>query len=209
MTSEGSFDCNFEAEQTRNRFSRQVVVISGIENNISPDLESGDQKAHNFSHTGRIPTLDAEVRARLSSTAAPRVSLSGRRSSSAIPQRTSLGADSRSGQVAAASLTGSARTADDCFSASSKGARGSCFDPQTFVGILKDGVPNSPMHVVNERELSRQIAKVAGGLANSEDWNARIVALQLLQSLSLGNLSDFECCGGLVRGLQESVSAIS
>ncbi len=181
------------------------MAISGRENNIY-DEDSASE--------GGAPIKPLLTSRPLLVDSSTRLSLTGKRSTSAVPQRVSLGGAGGAGSqfsstASPASFGNRGRFTDDCGATHAFGGaatESSCFSPEAFCSLLRDGLPHTAVHISNERELSKHVAKVSLGLGNAEEWNARISALQLLQNLAMGNLADFECCGSVVRSLVEPVS---
>lgn len=184
-------------------------TASGSENNIMSEPEgpivTGGLKKAGTGSRAATPSFNATMGA--ATTSQNRPTLAQKRSASAIPQRPaqgpgrdSLGRQQPGPASVAVLASGACRSgAFEC--------AGSVFDPESFMGLLRDGPAASPVRVANERDLSKEVARIALGLGNAEDWQARIEALQLLQGLALGNLAEFVCSGSVVKSLMESVSA--
>lgn len=156
--------------------SRPVIALSGRENNLADEEVALD--------VGK-----------------PRLSLTSvnRRSASAAPQRVSLGFTTP--QLGSAASPASFSLGAAGFSA----GEGTSFSPESFAGLLADGAAVVPVVATGERDLARQVGKVGEGLENADDWNARVSALQLLQSLASGNMSKFEGAAGLVKAMVAQV----
>ncbi|TKY52810.1 CLIP-associated protein [Spatholobus suberectus] len=58
-----------------------------------------------------------------------------------------------------------------------------------------------PIKVYSEKELIRQIDKIASTLVPEKDWSIRIAAMQRIEGLVLGGAADYPCFCGLLKQL--------
>eukprot|EP00256_Glycine_max_P054180 XP_014620979.1 CLIP-associated protein isoform X2 [Glycine max] len=58
-----------------------------------------------------------------------------------------------------------------------------------------------PIKVYSEKELIREIDKIASTLVPEKDWSIRIAAMQRIESLVLGGAADYPCFFGLLKQL--------
>ncbi|KAF7818501.1 CLIP-associated protein-like [Senna tora] len=61
--------------------------------------------------------------------------------------------------------------------------------------------PIDPVKVYSEKELIREIEKIASTLVPEKDWSIRISAMQRVEGLVLGGASDYPCFRGLLKQL--------
>lgn len=61
--------------------------------------------------------------------------------------------------------------------------------------------PLEPIKVYSEKELIREIEKIASTLVPEKDWSIRIAAMQRVEALVLGGGSDYPCFRGLLKQL--------
>ncbi|KAJ1416845.1 Vacuole morphology and inheritance protein 14, Fab1-binding region [Sesbania bispinosa] len=58
-----------------------------------------------------------------------------------------------------------------------------------------------PIKVYSEKELVREMEKIASTLVPEKDWSIRIAAMQRIEGLVLGGAADYPCFGGLLKQL--------
>ncbi|KAE9585510.1 hypothetical protein Lal_00017823 [Lupinus albus] len=61
--------------------------------------------------------------------------------------------------------------------------------------------PLDPIKVYSEKELIREIEKIASTLVPEKDWSIRIAAMQRIEGLVLGGAADYPCFRGLLKQL--------
>ncbi|GAB4830137.1 hypothetical protein Ancab_019778 [Ancistrocladus abbreviatus] len=61
--------------------------------------------------------------------------------------------------------------------------------------------PVEPVKVYSEKELMREIEKIASTLVPEKDWPIRIAAMQRVEGLVVGGAADFPCFRGLLKQL--------
>ncbi|XP_021643742.2 CLIP-associated protein isoform X2 [Hevea brasiliensis] len=61
--------------------------------------------------------------------------------------------------------------------------------------------PIEPIKVYSEKELIREIEKIASTLIPEKDWSIRIAAMQRVEGLVLGRAADYSCFRGLLKQL--------
>ncbi|RDY05703.1 CLIP-associated protein [Mucuna pruriens] len=61
--------------------------------------------------------------------------------------------------------------------------------------------PIDPVKVYSDKELIREIEKIASTLAPEKDWSIRIAAMQRVEGLVLGGAVDYPCFRGLLKQL--------
>ncbi|OAY34735.2 CLIP-associated protein isoform X2 [Manihot esculenta] len=61
--------------------------------------------------------------------------------------------------------------------------------------------PIEPIKVYSEKELIREIEKIASTLVPEKDWSIRIAAMQRVEGLVLGGAADYSCFRGLLKQL--------
>ncbi|KAJ9176533.1 hypothetical protein P3X46_011836 [Hevea brasiliensis] len=61
--------------------------------------------------------------------------------------------------------------------------------------------PIEPIKVYSEKELIREIEKIAFTLVPEKDWSIRIAAMQRVEGLVLGGAADYSCFRGLLKQL--------
>ncbi|XP_019444405.1 PREDICTED: CLIP-associated protein-like isoform X1 [Lupinus angustifolius] len=61
--------------------------------------------------------------------------------------------------------------------------------------------PLDPIKVYSEKELIREIEKIASTLIPEKDWSIRIAAMQRIEGLVLGGAADYPCFRGLLKQL--------
>ncbi len=76
-----------------------------------------------------------------------------------------------------------------------------------FLGILHEGMPIKPTKVYSEKDLSKLFSSIIEGLNKSDDWEARIVALQQLQALAYGDGTEYDTFLNYLKGCHELISA--
>ncbi|CAJ1968308.1 unnamed protein product [Sphenostylis stenocarpa] len=64
-----------------------------------------------------------------------------------------------------------------------------------------------PIKVYSEKELIREIDKIAATLVPEKDWSIRIAAMQRIEGLVLGGATDYPCFFGLLKQLVGPLSA--
>ncbi|KAK7345692.1 hypothetical protein VNO77_16302 [Canavalia gladiata] len=64
-----------------------------------------------------------------------------------------------------------------------------------------------PIKVYSEKELIREIEKIASTLVPEKDWSIRIAAMQRIEGLVLGGAADYPCFCGLLKQLVGPLSA--
>jgi hypothetical protein len=85
---------------------------------------------------------------------------------------------------------------------------GVCFNRQELLAVLVEGKVDA-ITVENEKQLSSLFQQISDGLANEDDWQRRISALQLLQALAWGDLSNQPTAITLLRNISDKVSYTS
>ncbi|KDP26431.1 hypothetical protein JCGZ_17589 [Jatropha curcas] len=66
--------------------------------------------------------------------------------------------------------------------------------------------PIEPIKVYSEKELIREIEKIASTLVPEKDWSIRIAAMQRVEGLVLGGAADYPCFRGLLKQLISPLS---
>ncbi|KAK7245269.1 hypothetical protein RIF29_40107 [Crotalaria pallida] len=61
--------------------------------------------------------------------------------------------------------------------------------------------PVDPIKVYSEKELIREVEKIAATLVPDKDWSIRISAMQRIEGLVLGGAADYPCFRGLLKQL--------
>lgn len=61
--------------------------------------------------------------------------------------------------------------------------------------------PVDPIKVYSEKELIREIEKIASTLVPEKDWSVRITAMQRVEALVFGGATDYPCFRGLLKQL--------
>ncbi|WVZ06207.1 hypothetical protein V8G54_019553 [Vigna mungo] len=61
--------------------------------------------------------------------------------------------------------------------------------------------PIDPVKVYSEKELTREIEKIASTLVPEKDWSIRIAAMQRVEGLVIGGATDYPCFRGLLKQL--------
>lgn len=82
----------------------------------------------------------------------------------------------------------------------------SCFNPEVFMPFLTMEKPQSPIHVIDDKDLLKQMGKIATDLNKRADWQTRLNALIIMQRIAMGNMVDCKNCVELLRGMHELVS---
>lgn len=85
----------------------------------------------------------------------------------------------------------------------------SCFNPEVFMPFLTMEKPQSPIHVIDDKDLLKQMGKIATDLNKRADWQTRLNALIIMQRIAMGNMVDCKNCVELLRGMHELVSELS
>ncbi|XP_050204614.1 CLIP-associated protein isoform X2 [Mercurialis annua] len=67
--------------------------------------------------------------------------------------------------------------------------------------------PVDPIKVYSEKELIREVEKIASTLVPEKDWSIRIAAMQRVEALVLGGAPDYPCFRGLLKQLVNPLSA--
>jgi hypothetical protein len=84
----------------------------------------------------------------------------------------------------------------------------SCFNPEVFMPFLTMEKPQSPIHVIDDKDLLKQMGKIATDLNKRADWQTRLNALISMQRIAMGNMVDCKNCVELLRGMHELVSEL-
>jgi len=66
------------------------------------------------------------------------------------------------------------------------------FEFCNYISLLGEGTIPAGTSIYSEKEISRIFDKMHKGFLNVDDWNVRMQALRLLQSLALGDAMEFE-----------------
>ncbi|XP_014495778.1 CLIP-associated protein isoform X2 [Vigna radiata var. radiata] len=61
--------------------------------------------------------------------------------------------------------------------------------------------PIDPVKVYSDKELTREIEKIASTLVPEKDWSIRIAAMQRVEGLVIGGATDYPCFRGLLKQL--------
>ncbi|KAK7378548.1 hypothetical protein VNO80_03991 [Phaseolus coccineus] len=67
--------------------------------------------------------------------------------------------------------------------------------------------PIDPVKVYSDKELIREIEKIASTLVPEKDWSIRIAAMQRVEGLVIGGAADYPCFRGLLKQLVGPLSA--
>ena len=84
----------------------------------------------------------------------------------------------------------------------------SCFNPESFMPFLTMEKPQSPIHVIDDKDLMKQMGKIAVDLNKKADWQTRLNALIIMQRIAMGNMVDCKNCVELLRGMHELVGEL-
>ena len=76
-----------------------------------------------------------------------------------------------------------------------------------FLGILHEGVHTKPTKIYSDKDLGKLFSSIVEGLNKSDDWEARIVALQQLQALAYGDGTEYDTFLSYLKGCHELISA--
>eukprot|EP01034_Spumella_vulgaris_P026937 gene26937-33588_t len=189
LSERNGFDTEgFAATHLAGVTGRLSIPVTGVENNIVDDIASNSRDVFKKPASSRggvangLQTMMLPPSGSTGSTGGQRLSLTGKYG----------GNDELN--IASTSSTDS--------------PSGSPFSPSSFLSLLRDGLTCPVKNILSERDLAKEIANIAGGLANSTDWQARITALQAIQSVAQGNLMDFDIStvGQFVKTLQDAIS---
>ncbi|MCO5575783.1 hypothetical protein L7F22_029588 [Adiantum nelumboides] len=66
--------------------------------------------------------------------------------------------------------------------------------------------PVEPVRVYSEKELTKELEKVAGMLAAEQDWSVRIAAMQRIEGLVAGGAAEYACFPALLKQLINPLS---
>lgn len=64
-----------------------------------------------------------------------------------------------------------------------------------------------PIPVETDRELKDEVDKIVTGLALSEEWDKRIMALERLEGLLMGGAARLESCCDILKSLKDPLTA--
>lgn len=81
----------------------------------------------------------------------------------------------------------------------------SCFNPELFMSFLTMEKPQSPINVIDDKDLMKQMGKIATDLNKRADWQTRLNALIIMQRVAMGNMVDCKNSMELLRGMHELV----
>ena len=81
----------------------------------------------------------------------------------------------------------------------------SVYHPVTFINLLGEGTPPKLSSIYCEKDLQKVMNTITTGLSNTDDWQARISALSLLQGLVVGDGLEFSSFIPMLRSCQDLV----
>jgi len=77
------------------------------------------------------------------------------------------------------------------------------YTPSTFLNLLFEGPSVSPIKLYTDKDLEKNMNLIVANLSKSDDWEARMKALGMIQGLTIGDAMEYDTFPGQIRGIHD------
>ena len=77
------------------------------------------------------------------------------------------------------------------------------YTPSTFLNLLFEGPSVSPLNLYTDKDLEKNMNLIVANLSKSDDWEARMKALGMIQGLTIGDAMEYDTFPGQIRGIHD------